>query len=609
MVNGMHAQIVTNKLGIIKCLPVLDRGAMIKVKWMMSTAMAMIVSSAMDLLTRVQVWFQMTVSFVTRRGMNSMMEMVLALNKRIMLNLILILGVAGPGLAQDILSASITYVSRDRAFIDIGRNSGVQIGDTLQVYRNGGLIGIALISQTSGASSAIEAYDPVDISWEIGDQVDVEVRSQELTQITNPSIIDSSLDVNQQRQVFLDSTAFKPRSQSNSSIDSDRLSPSFSGYLSTRVSDRGGDTSGVGETTASIYGQFKILDIGVRHLDATTYIRSNKSTSDTLVQNRLYSLMISYANPASPFSYQAGRMYHPQFSMLGTIDGLGMSWSSEKRTIAFAAGVRPNISNLPNQIQRNKFGIIDEEVLNWGKIQVGYIGETESGAFSRNYILFGSTARLGPSLRLRGYSEFDLDLQDQSEHQSTASLTRFRTSINWRPWRSVISSARYSYRENVIDLLDTARSEYEQAARHMLNTNVSFMLSSGLTISGQASFRGDGSGRKIKMFGISFSHQQFTARALSLHVGGMAMLSYLSEGGRVYSSLGFDLTPWLDVDLYDEVFFYKILGDSSYRIRHLPEISFSAKVPGLQRLRLRTRFENEGGELLYRFSLSASKQL
>ena len=86
------------------------------------------------------------------------------------------------------------------------------------------------------------------------------------------------------------------------------------------------------------------------------------------------------------------------------------------------------------------------------------------------------------------------------------------------------------------------------------------------------------------------------------------MFSYLSEGGRVYASIGRDILPWLDVDLYDEVFLYRILGESSFRTRHLPEISLSAKVTGLQRLRLRTRFEPENGELLYRVSLSASRQ-
>ncbi len=396
---------------------------------------------------------------------------------------------------------------------------------------------------------------------------------------------------------------------SNMSLDSDRFAPAFTGYLSTRISDRGGDTSGVRETRSSISGQFKVLDLGMRHLDASTYIRSNRSSRDTSSQTNIYSIMLSYDNPASPLNYLLGRMYHPQFSMLGTIDGFGLTWRSDQRVLAVAGGLMSDVNGVQGHANRNKFGLIDEERFKWGKIQVGVVGETESGAFSRNYVLLGSTAKLSSRLRLRGYGEFDLDLQDQSQFQSAVSLTRFRGSVNWRPWRSLISTSRYSYRENVVDLLDTAEAEYDKAARHTFNTNLSIMIGSGMRISGQASFRGDGSNRQIKIFGLSMSHRNFTSRSLSLNAGGMAMFSYLSEGGRVYASVGRKVLPWLDVDLYDEIFLYRILGDSSFNTRHLPEISLSAKVPVLQRVRLRTRFEQEGGELLYRISLSASRQL
>ncbi len=515
---------------------------------------------------------------------------------------------AASGIGQELVIGTITYLSRDQAYIDLGKKSGVQVGDTVQVFSDEKVVGIAIVSQTSGSSSAIEATEPATMNWDVGDNVQVEVKLPESSQTVSAAIIKSPSESKPVLKVFLDSSSYTPRTRSNMSLDAHRFAPTFSGYLSARASDRGGDTSGVRESSGSISGQFKILDIGIRHLDASTYIRSNRSSRDTSSQTNIYSIMLSYDNPTSRFSYLLGRMYHPQFSMLGTIDGIGLTWQSDRRVLAVAGGLMSNINDIQGQAKRNKFGLINEERFKWGKLQFGVIGETESGAFSRNYLLLGSTAKLSPRLRLRGYSEFDLDLQDQSQFQSTVSLTRFRASVNWRPWRSLISTSRYSYRENVVDLLDTAETEYEKAARHTFNTNLSYMLGSGMSISGQASFRGDGTNRHIQIYGVSFSHRKFTSKSLSLNAGVMAMFSYLSEGGRVYASVGRDILPWLDVDLYDEIFLYKILGDSSFKTRHLPEVSFSAKVPGLQRLRLRTRFEQEGGELLYRISLSASKQ-
>ncbi|MBC8374672.1 MAG: hypothetical protein H8E26_01435 [FCB group bacterium] len=540
--------------------------------------------------------------------MNNMRGVMRQLEKIILQRLILILVLAGSGIGQELISGSITYISRDQAYIDLGKKAGIQIGDSVQVYRNDVWLGVASVSQTSGASSAMEGLDPSVIAWDIGDDVQVEVNLPKSIQASSTAAIESHSESKPVVQVFLDSSSYAPRTPSNMSLDSDRFAPTFTGYVSTRVSDRGGDTSGVRETRGSIYGQFKVLDLGVRHLDVSTYLRSNRSSRDSSSQTGIYSIMLSYDNPGSHFSYLLGRMYHPQFSMLGTIDGLGMTWRSDRRVIAVAAGLMSNVNDIQGQLQRNKFGLLDEERFKWGKVQVGIIGETESGAFSRNYLLLGSTAKLSSSLRIRGYSEFDLDLQDQSQFQSTVSLTRFRASINWRPWRSLISTSRYSYRENVVDLLDSAETEYEKAARHTFNTNLSLILGSGMSITGQASFRGDGTNRQIQIYGVSLSHRNFTSQSYQLNAGGMAMFSYLSEGGRVYASIGRNILPWLDIDLYDEVFLYRILGESSFRIRHLPEISFSAKVPGLQRLRLRTRFEQENGELLYRFSLSASRQ-
>lgn len=510
--------------------------------------------------------------------------------------------------SQEIREGSITYISRSQAYIDLGKQDGIQVGDSVKIYTGSEVLGTAIVSQRSGSSSALKPVSPTDITWSIGDQVKVRLNNPVSSEASVKSVETPADSIAPSREVFLDSAAFKPRTTNSITLDSEDFGPSFTGYLSSRITDRGGDTSGVRETMGSIYGQFKILDLGIRHLDVNTYLRSSKSSRDTLAQTRLYNLMVSYDNPTSRFSYLLGRLYHPQFSMLGTVDGFGVSFRSAQRRVAIAAGQVSNIQGLDHSLDRIKFGLIDEEHYRWGKAQIGYIGELESGELSRNYLLMGSTARLGSKFRIRGYGEFDLDLQDRSSQHSLISITRFRTSVNWRPWRSVISSSRYSYRENVIHLLDTSRSEYDRAARHAFNTNLSIMFGSGLTISTQASLRGDGNDRSIKMFGITMYHRNVSQYELSLNAGGMAMYSYLSEGGRIYASLGKDILPWFDVELYDEIFLYRILGEESFRVRHLPEISISAKVPGIQRLRFSTRFEHENDELLYRLSLSASRQ-
>ena len=509
---------------------------------------------------------------------------------------------------QNRVTGIITYVSMENAYMDLGKKAGVQIGDSVQVESANALLGIGIVTQASGSSSAIKAINPEEINWQIGDRVSVLLMTAKGSAEVTPAKADSTTQIQTPAQVFLDSSAFEKRAPSNMNLYPDRFAPTFSGYLSARYSDRGGDTSGFHSSSSSIYGQFNVLDLGIQHLDASVYLRGNQSAADKSFQTQLYSIMLSYHRPGSPLSYLLGRMYHPQFSVLGTLDGLGVTWRSDRRILAITGGLETPISGIETTTQRTKFGILDEEQFKWGNIQLGNVTEIQAGELARNYLILGSTAKLAGNVRLRADGEFDLDMLDQSSTQNTVSLTRFRTSVSWRPWRSLITNFRYSYRENVIDLLDTAVTEFDQAARHSLNGNLSWMTHAGFTLSGQASYRTDGSDKQIQTYGLTFHQRKISAYNLNLTAGAMAMLSYLSEGGRIHASVGKQVLPWLDIDLYDEVFFYKILGDSSYRTRHLPEISLAAKVPGLQRLRLRTRFEQEDGVTLYRFSLSASRQ-
>jgi len=518
---------------------------------------------------------------------------------------LIILGVVH---GQEFLNGSITYVSKDNAYMDLGKSDGLQAGDTIMVNRSGVKLGIALISQISGSSSALKAYQPDEIAWIIGDvvQVDIPSKTEERQPLAEKELTPASLII--AKKVFLDSSAYQARSRSGRTLSSERFLPSFSGYVSTRLDDRGGDPNSERRTSASIFGQFKILDLGIRNFDASMSLRSNQSSTDTNSSIQFYSLMFTYKQTDSPLTYLFGRLYHPQFSMLGTVDGLGATWKTKRRTIAILGGQEAEILQIANRPQRVKYGLLDEEHFERGNLQVGSISERENGELARSYLILGSTYRINKGLRLRAHSELDLDVMDQSQSQSFLSLTRFHTSMNWRPWRSLITSLRYSYRENIIDLLDTTATEFDQTARHAFNSNLSWMFNSGVTVAGQASFRTDGSGKDIQTYGLSFRQRSFSHYDFNLSTGSMLMLSYLSEGGRVYASLGKELNTWLDMDLYDEVFLYRILGDTDFRVRHYPEISLAAKVPGLNRLRLRIRFEQEDGETLHRVSLSASRQ-
>ncbi|MCF7822550.1 MAG: hypothetical protein K9N35_00100 [Candidatus Marinimicrobia bacterium] len=509
-------------------------------------------------------------------------------------------------MAQDFLSGTITYISQDNAFSDMGKKDGILVGDTVRVQRADLDLGTAIISQTSGSSSALVVQDGMDISWQIGDQVILTRPVIKNLSESGSLELDSTHISATITQVFLDSNAYRERGQR--SLETSRLAPRYSGYLSARIDDRGGDPQTEGTTSGFLYGKFKIQDMGIKFLSTSVYFRASGISTEKSISSNIYSIMFQYKNPNSHFDYLGGRMYHPQFSMLGTVDGLGLTWLSKRRMVSALAGLEAPLYGSISTSRRSKMGIVDLEYFAWGNIQFGNITEIQNGDLARNYILLGSSLKLKGGIRIRGYSEYDLDPFDQSSSQSTISLTRFNASMNMRIWKSLSGNFRYNYRENVQSLLDTVDTELNLTARHALSANLSWIFKPGMSMSAQASYRSDANARNIQMYGLTMNYGNFTARSFSFNAGLLAMFSYVSEGGRVHASLGKTLLPWLDMELYDELFLYRILGETSFRTRHLPEISMAFKVPGLNRLKLRSRFEQENGDLFYRLSLSATRQ-
>jgi hypothetical protein len=512
------------------------------------------------------------------------------------------------GHAQTLIQGTITYISKDNAYMDMGKKKGVAIGDTIEVYRSDKLLGKAVVSQTSGSSSALRQVDTLSTGWQIGDLVQMEIEDTQPLLSVQTVAADSVQTETAPRVVKLDSLAFQARQPSKPEIEGNRLLPNFSGYLSARVDDRGGDPESPRRTSTSLYGQFQMLDLGIKHLDASVYFRGGKSSQDSVFDSQIYSVMFEYKKPGSPFDLSFGRIYHHMFSTLGSVDGIGLSWRLGQFTLGMLGGSVPSNNVYPDMVKRRRLGVMGQQQFSWGDVMLGMNAEVTPDGLSRNYLASEARYRAFRSFRVRVQGEFDLDIQDQSPTQSLISLTRFSSSLNGRLGRHFISNLRYSYRENVMDLLDTAETEYDLAARHSANGSVSWYHSSGLNLSTQASFRTDGDGKAIQTYGLTLNKRDLGGWEMDFMSGVMAMNSYLSQGGRIYLSVSRRMLPWLDIDIYDEIFAYKILGDDQTRVRHRPELSLKAKLPYMERIRLRTRFEQEDGVTFYRLSLSISRQ-
>jgi len=522
--------------------------------------------------------------------------------------LLIVLAITSMGSSQTLVEGSISYVSKDNAYMDLGRKAGISVGDTIQIYRGSDQLGIAVVTQTSGSSSALTAFAPSLITWQIGDIVHTTIQEILMPAVIEKTGSDPLEAAEVAPQVTLDSLAFTERKPSTRQLEKDRFRPKVSGYLSTRIDDRGGDPLSPRNTSASVYGQLKVMDMGIPHLDASIYFRGNQDSRTDQFESRVYSVMLQYEKPGGPLKYVLGRVYHPLFSSLGSVDGIGVTWHRGRHTLAMLAGALPVADTNIETVSKRKLGFVGDEQYAWGNLGLGLHSEFSAEGLTRNFLETRATYKAIRGLRIRTQAEFDLDLQNSSQTQSAISLTRFRSSLNWRLGRRLLSNLRYSYRENILDLLDTAETEFDLAARHASNASISWSSTGGLNLSARIAYRTDGDGKSIQTYGLTGGLMNSSKWDLDANGGVMFMTSYVSQGGRLYASVEKKVLPWLDLEIYDELFVYSIQGDSASRTRHLPELSLKAKVAYVDRLRLRTRLEQEDGVTYYRLSLSASKQ-
>lgn len=406
--------------------------------------------------------------------------------------LLLLLGLALASSARpDVqILGKVTYVSAEGVYIDVGREAGLTIGDSLQIRRTGAVIATVVVNNVSSQSAAAIVLEQ-STRIEAGDEVYGQVR------IAAPSV-----------EVKLDSAnnsvpeeATQPRK--NARVRGDVAVSTFRHYDQT---DAGRSWSRPGVST-----RLTVEDIGsaglrveLRHR-TRLYHRSRPSfdgqdTDDW--SHQVYEFGLFHDGEGVKSEWGIGRVIAPYVRGVGFIDGVYFARAvNDNYKVGIAAGTSPDYEDSGLDFGRRKLGAyVAYETGDYRDnrltLSAAMSTEYEKSTVSRDFLyLQGTFAKHG---RWTMYHSVEIDLNRDWRYDMAGNrftFTNYLTSATLTLHRSARLFFSYDTRKNIryYENRETPDSLFDERTNQGLRGGLSVHLSDRVNFraSGGIRFRDD----------------------------------------------------------------------------------------------------------------------
>lgn len=481
---------------------------------------------------------------------------------------------------QNFVEGNITYKSQELIYIDLGTSDGLAIQDTLEIWRDQELLGIAVVRQASSNTASCFGINQAELeTWQIKDQV------RFYPEITPPvpAVPDS-------HEIVSDSTAFfrpdtlsryKTGTSENRSVVAVRQRETrWFGKISTRyLGVRVSDNTDANFNQPSVYLNLNVNNMAGSNFHSNLLVRGRSRSSGDITrrQTRLYSAGVTYQQDISPVWGSIGRIYHPMLGGVGTVDGIGASYRWNMVQVGGIAGFVPVYDSLKIDTESFKWGIsgsLTPASRNY-RATAAVITETKNGGTDRQYLYFSSDFSKWRWLRLNGSAELDLDLAGGTTTRQAADLTAFYLSGRITPVQGIHIVARYTQRQNIKLLItqqDTPDSLFEKAFRQGFYGTVMFRPPGPVSLGITGNVTSDGDGNRMYIAGVNFRYSALPGLKgplnLNLQYFDNLFVRALRAQPRADWYLNKDLTLTLGYNLYG----YMYKSQVEAHLRQTPQI-------------------------------------
>jgi hypothetical protein len=381
--------------------------------------------------------------------------------------------------AQDnqIISCKISYISNENIYVDKGKNSGLNIGDTLIVKIDGVSIAslyVQYVAKNSASCSVLTREKDL----HIGDTAEFRLKGTEKKE--------SDLAVVQEvapSQIKYDKKlSTKPFAR-------------ISGGLSLQwfhYEDQSGNNLNFDQPTIRFDLKAKELWGQKYYFVIKTRMRKNQRSRDLSTgipqeewRNRIYSFYFSYEDLNSPLNFRIGRILSPNLRGVGYLDGGQIQHNiSENLSWGIYGGLQSSWQFETSQDSLQKYGAFvnyksGDFKSNKFTGTIAYNAVYHGQTVSRKNIYFQSS--FNDNHKLYIYQSMEVDINSswrRNKEGQDVSLTSFYLSARYKFSNTVRSGISYDNRKNYYryETREIPIEIYDLAFRHGLNTDISLTL-------------------------------------------------------------------------------------------------------------------------------------
>jgi len=325
------------------------------------------------------------------------------------------------------IDGTITYITTNQVYSNIGLNKGAVIGDTLKVLRRGQELGLIYITSIANKSSVSESLIPIS-QFQLGDRVVLEKIKQEIL------ILDKKVIVQDPKPT---TTKIKRQWRQSGNISLR--------YMSSQYSNKTTRNRSIGMMN------YRLRSSGILKPNLWIYGRSNLLSGDF----NLYQARITLGQTNSKFYMQMGRVFSSNLSGLGATDGLVASTNLVKGiTLGVLGGYLPAQKNMnfsKDVIKTGGFVHIKTKTKNMRLSgSVALAQQKFKGNTDREFVYWTWRSDYKKALTLSVNQTLDLYSDQSVGTRNSLTPTSNQISLRFRPMSGLSIQSRYSGRRQVL---------------------------------------------------------------------------------------------------------------------------------------------------------------
>ncbi len=466
---------------------------------------------------------------------------------------------------------SVTYISSENVYLDGGKDAGINVGDTLTLWRERVKVAEIKVLYTAEHTASAKLLGVIK-NPQIGDQVSLQ-KSQII-----PAEVQTSIVLAQPPTPEI---SRKEPSRVSAVRISGNVALQWYQFLDNSPNRRDFDQPALrlNFKAQNLWNSNYNLRIRLRSNYNHRIYNSGSTSGQREWRNRIYEISFSYDDLQAPFNFRAGRIISNAFSGVGYIDGALLQYNfADSYHLGIFAGAQPQWQYSDFQPTRQKYGLyttyhkgrsVTDSRL---EATLALVGEYHYTAISREYVYLQSSYANGQHFSIYQNAEIDVNRYWRKEKTGrNVNVSSLILSGNFYITGFLSTSISYDQRQNfyTYEQRTLADSLFDNASRQGLRSTVYWRIKSNLRFTVNAGFR-----QSIKGSGSTYSwagqliHSNLLFRGLMLSARLAGYSNPYTRGYNPSLLIGKSFSRGHSVNIEYGNYFYTLDINDSYHTNH-----------------------------------------